>query len=230
VWWVVTPAEVYISRSEANGPFLVGPKGMTLYVFTADQPGVSNCSGQCLANWPALTVADGEAPIVAGDNVHGTLGTITRDDGSYQVTYNGWPLYYFAKDTKRGDVMGEGVGEKWYVVAPDTVVVASGSGDLGSYLVAGMGGKTLYTFKNDEAGVSNCSGDCATAWPPFTVAANTKLVPGEGATGELGTITRADGSTQVTYNGWPLYYFKDDAAAGDTKGQGVGEKWYVAAP
>jgi len=231
-WWVVKPATVYISRSKDNGTFLVGPKGMTLYMFTNDTAGSpSTCTGQCATNWPALTVADDEAPIVAGDNVHGKLGTVTNADGSYQVTYNGWPLYYFAKDAKRGDVMGEGVGNKWYTIAPETVVVAAGSGDVSNYLVAGLGGKTLYTFKNDtaDATTSACTGDCAKAWPPFTVAANTKLVGGDGATGKLGTITRDDGKLQVTYNGWPLYYYSKDAKAGDTTGQGVGDKWYVAA-
>lgn len=228
VWWVATPATVYISRSADMGPFLVGPTGMTLYTFTSDTPGVSNCADQCLANWPALTVADAAA-IVVGANVHGELGTITRADGALQVTYNSWPLYYFAKDAKRGDTTGEGVGGKWYIVAPETVVVAS-SEALGDHLVAGVGGKTLYTFKNDTAGASTCSGDCATAWPPFTVAANTRLVGGAGAAGALATITRDDGSLQVTYNGMPLYFYKDDAAAGDANGQGLGGVWFVAAP
>ena len=228
VWWVVPPATVYISRSAELGTFLVGPTGMTLYMFTNDEPGVSNCSGDCLVNWPALTVADA-AEIVAGDNVHGELGTITRDDCALQVTYNGWPLYYFAKDAARGDTTGQGVGEKWYVIAPETVVIAS-SDTLGDYLAAGMGGKTLYTFTRDTEGTSTCSGECADAWPAFTVGENVQLVGGAGVSGELGTVAREDGALQVTYNGMPLYFYKDDAAAGDTNGQGLGDVWFVAAP
>lgn len=231
VWWLAQPATVYIQRDAALGPYLVGSNGMTLYMFTNDTQGAgtSACSGDCLVNWPALTV-ESEDALMAGSNITG-LGTITRDDGTLQVTYHGWPLYYFAKDAARGDTTGEGVGEKWYTIAPDTVVVSSGS-DLGDFLVAGMGGKTLYTFTNDTAGSgeSACSGECATNWPPFTVAENVRLVAGEGAMGELGTITREDGSHQVTYNGMPLYYFAQDMAAGDTNGQGAGERWYVAAP
>src|SRR5262249_39485607 len=151
--------------------------------------------------------------------------------GSLQVTYHGWPLYYFANDAARGDTTGEGRGEKWYTIAPDTVTV-SNTDELGDFLVAGMGGKTLYMFTNDEqgSGESACSGECATAWPPYTVSDVTRLVGGEGASGELATIAREDGSLQVTYNGWPLYYYAEDQAAGDTTGQGVGEHWYVVAP
>jgi predicted lipoprotein with Yx(FWY)xxD motif len=229
VWWIVPPATVYISRSADLGTFLVGPTGMTLYMFTNDTQGSgeSACSGDCLTNWPALTVESADA-IVAGDNVRGELGTITRDDGALQVTYNGWPLYYFANDAARGDTTGQGRGDVWYVVAPETVVVSSG--DVGDYLVANLGGKTLYTFANDTEGVSNCSGDCAEAWPPFTVGENVQLVGGAGAEGELGTIARDDGEIQVTYNGMPLYFYAEDAASGDTNGQGVGDVWFVAAP
>ncbi len=67
------------------------------------------------------------------------------------------------------------------------------------------------------------------AWPPLTVASEADLVAGEGVTGELGTIERADGSLQVTYNGQPLYFFFNDLAAGDATGQGAGDVWFVAA-
>jgi predicted lipoprotein with Yx(FWY)xxD motif len=79
------------------------------------------------------------------------------------------------------------------------------------------------------AGVSNCTEDCAEAWPPFTVATDVDLTAGTGVTGELSTIEREDGAMQVTYNGAPLYFWQDDAAPGDTNGQGVGDVWFVAA-
>jgi predicted lipoprotein with Yx(FWY)xxD motif len=228
VWWIVRPATVSIWKTAELGELLVGPTGMTVYIFTNDEPGVSNCSGQCIENWPALTV-ESEDDLVAGDNVHGELGTITRDDGALQVTYNGWPLYYWKDDVARGDATGEGVGDVWYTLAPETVVLSS-SDELGDFMVAGAGGKTLYTFDNDEAGVSNCSGDCLTNWPALTVGENTRLVAGAGIEGELGTITRDDGAIQVTYNGMPLYFFAQDVAPGDTTGQARGDVWWVAAP
>lgn len=100
---------------------------------------------------------------------------------------------------------------------------------LGAFLVA-ANGLTLYTFAKDTAGVSNCNDKCASAWPALTVDASATPVAGTGVTGKLGTITRADGKTQVTYNGKPLYFFAKDKVAGDTNGQAVGNVWYVVAP
>lgn len=77
--------------------------------------------------------------------------------------------------------------------------------------------------------VSTCAGTCPTSWPPLS--ADEAPVAGAGtAAAKLGTITRADGQKQVTVDGWPRYYRDDDAAAGDTKGQGVGTTWWVVSP
>ncbi|HEX7496237.1 MAG TPA: hypothetical protein VF349_06360 [Candidatus Limnocylindrales bacterium] len=88
-------------------------------------------------------------------------------------------------------------------------------------LVAGSNGMTVYTFTNDTAGsgTSACSGGCLTKWPALTVAAGAAPTAGDGVTGKLGTITRADnGTLQVTYNGLPLYFYQGDKAPGDTSG------------
>jgi predicted lipoprotein with Yx(FWY)xxD motif len=115
--------------------------------------------------------------------------------------------------------------------APTSVALTvKTSSSLGQYL-ADDKGMTLYTFANDASGVSNCSGQCATNWPPLMVAKGGQAtLTGGGDSTKLGTITRADGSTQVTYNNQPLYYFVKDKAAGDTTGQGVGGSWFVAKP
>jgi predicted lipoprotein with Yx(FWY)xxD motif len=100
------------------GTILVdGASGMTLYNFTKDtkDSGKSVCSGGCLETWPALTVAAGGTP-TGGDGVTGTLATITRDDGTLQVTYNGLPLYFFKNDKAPGDL--NGVYENWVTVKP----------------------------------------------------------------------------------------------------------------
>jgi predicted lipoprotein with Yx(FWY)xxD motif len=98
---------------------------------------------------------------------------------------------------------------------------------LGAYLT-GDDGRTLYINTNDTAGTSTCTGDCAASWPPFTLAEGDTAAGGGGVTGAFGTISRDDGSTQVTYDGAPLYYFAADAAAGTTNGQGFGGVWFVA--
>ena len=104
------------------------------------------------------------------------------------------------------------------------------SSSLGKILDDGQG-RTLYVFQGDTGTTSNCSGACATNWPPLTSA---KPTVGKGASASMvGTTKRSDGKTQVTYNGHPLYTFAGDSSAGDTSGQGVnafGGLWYVVSP
>jgi predicted lipoprotein with Yx(FWY)xxD motif len=103
------------------------------------------------------------------------------------------------------------------------------TGTLAPYLT-GANGKTLYVYAKDTSSTSTCTGGCASAWPPLTVAAGASATAGTGVTGTLATSARADGSMQVTYNGKPLYYFASDSKAGDTGGNGVAGVWSVAKP
>jgi predicted lipoprotein with Yx(FWY)xxD motif len=102
-----------------------------------------------------------------------------------------------------------------------TVAVASGK--LGDILVDAEG-RTLYAFTKDKGDQSVCSGECATNWPALTGTATA----GAGAQASLlSTSMQANGTSQVTYDGRPLYYFAGDATPGDTNGQGVGNVWFV---
>jgi predicted lipoprotein with Yx(FWY)xxD motif len=115
-------------------------------------------------------------------------------------------------------------------MAGDGTVMVTEDDELGEILTDGAG-FTLYLFTNDtqNAGTSTCTGGCLENWPPFIV--NGEATAGEGVDEALlGTITLDDGTTQATYNGWPLYYYVDDLAAGDTTGQGVGDVWYALTP
>lgn len=103
------------------------------------------------------------------------------------------------------------------------------SASFGNYLVA-SNGHTVYTFANDSSSLSTCTGTCATTWPPYTVSASSNLLAESMVGGTLGTIKRADGSTQLTYNGHPLYYYAGDTVLGGTKGEGIGGVWHVAKP
>jgi predicted lipoprotein with Yx(FWY)xxD motif len=111
----------------------------------------------------------------------------------------------------------------------DSVDVASS--DLGNILVDSQG-RTLYLFLKESGTTSECSGECANDWPPVT----TKGTPmtGTGADASMvGTTTRSDGTTQVTYNGHPVYRFEGDKKAGDTNGEGLvafGAAWYALSP
>src|SRR5947199_3991252 len=97
------------------------------------------------------------------------------------------------------------------------------------YMV-GPNGMTLYTFDVDTLDTSNCADKCATAWPPLLVDNASALTADESIPGDWGTITRADGKIQVTYNGQPLYYWFKDANPGDTTGEGVGNVWWIVKP
>ena len=96
--------------------------------------------------------------------------------------------------------------------------------------LAGEGEMTLYTFDNDSNGESSCYDSCATNWPPLLVDEGAEAAAGEGVSGDIGTTARTDGTTQVTYDGSPLYYFAADSAPGDATGDGVGDVWHIAIP
>lgn len=109
--------------------------------------------------------------------------------------------------------------------------VGTASGPLGTYLVD-KSGRALYLWVKDSAGPSQCSGSCAAVWPPLTTT-GTPTATGKAIQADLGTFRRADGTVQVTYHGWPLYYFAQDTRAGETSGQGndgFGAKWWLMAP
>lgn len=109
--------------------------------------------------------------------------------------------------------------------AADYLGGAVKSTDIGGKMVlTDASGMTLYTFDKDTKGdgKSVCNGDCAVKWPPLMADAAAK------AEGDFTIVTRDDGSTMWAYKGWPLYYWYEDMAAGDTKGDGVGGVWHLA--
>lgn len=114
---------------------------------------------------------------------------------------------------------------------PDNLLLGTdGTTTLGTYLV-GSNGMTLYTYAKDTKGVSNCAGTCAQNWPPYLIASTDALANLEyDVTGTAGTITRADGTMQVIYDGMPLYFYAKDIQSGDTNGQNVGGVWSVVKP
>ncbi len=109
----VTNGIVMTKTDPVKGNFLTDPKGMTLYVFDKDQQGVSNCNDSCAAIWP---------PYGPGSNAASSLPanftTIKRNDGTMQYAYKNTPLYFYQKDSKPGDILGDGVGTVWHLAKP----------------------------------------------------------------------------------------------------------------
>jgi predicted lipoprotein with Yx(FWY)xxD motif len=107
-------------------------------------------------------------------------------------------------------------------------IVIDYNSTLGFYL-SNSSGWTLYLFTKDtqNSGASSCYGQCQTFWPPFYASSSGLVLPFGVNASNFGTITRTDGTKQVTYEGWPLYYFGGDKAAGQTNGQNKQGTWFV---
>jgi len=104
-----------------------------------------------------------------------------------------------------------------------TLALKTAKTSLGTIVVDGKG-MTLYMFTKDSPNTSVCSGQCLVAWPALLG----KPTAGTGVDdGKLGSFKRSDGTTQASYNGWPLYYWKDDHKPGDVSGQNVNSVWFV---
>jgi predicted lipoprotein with Yx(FWY)xxD motif len=227
-----------VSTNSELGKVLTDSAGMTLYRFDQDtaEPPKSNCDGDCATTWPPVPAGDAKA----GEGIDKSqLGEVTRTDGTKQLTIGGWPAYRYKKDVTAGDVNGQGVGGKWFALAPDGKkakltdlpgLSTRKDPNLGE-IVVDKDGRTVYRFLKDTAWpdpISRCTGACLEKWPAVgPVSANdTKDVQKKG----LMSFTRPDGVKQQTINCWPIYTFSGDKEPGDTNGQGVGGTWYAVAP
>jgi len=219
-----------VTASTAIGEVLVfGEANRTMYTFGNDTDGVSNCTGECLATWPAVE-------LVSEIN-QGQFSTLVRSDGLLQASFKDRPLYFFQGDAAEGEINGEGIGDVWFVARPDpidtgetglgTVLVGDGSvsaSGVDATVRIDRSGLTLYTFRNDSIDTSVCNEDCAVTWPPLFADRNSQAADG------FTLVTRADGTSQWALNGQALYFFQGDSAAGDTNGEGLGGVWDVARP
>ena len=122
-----TPGGVLGVAITSLGPVLVERQGLTVYLLTADTPGHSSCSAQCLQHWPLVPAPAGTgAPSVQG--ISAALSVTKATSGASMLTAGGWPLYRFAKDKAPGDVTGQGVktfGGTWYAVSPSGAPVTA---------------------------------------------------------------------------------------------------------
>ncbi len=107
---------IKLAQIQGFGLFLTDEAGRTLYAFDNDKKDTSNCTGNCLQNWPPFIV---RGMPQAGDRINASLiSTFTRTEGTSQAEYDGHPLYYFVGDKNPGDIKGHGVGNVWHVLSP----------------------------------------------------------------------------------------------------------------
>ena len=222
---------IQIRTHATFGQVLTDSVGDVLYFFARDADGSSACVDGCASLWPSYYSSDAaaQAEIDAND-----IGTITRVDGTLQSTFKGWPLYYYANDGSAGEAGGDGVGGNWFVAKPDYSVLlvqnqlVGGDGTLYTAdLTPGEGqtrylvdahGRTLYSFINDRHSTNNfTNADFSNngVWPIYESAIQSipSVIDGD----DMAEIV-VHGRTQLTYKGWPLYHFGQDAARGETKG------------
>jgi len=220
-----------------NGSLLLAESGLSLYTFDNDAVNVSSCNGtpdntsSCAGIWPPLLVADGAV-------ASGKFSFITRDDNEQQWAYNQQALYTYAQDSAQGDVLGDGIDNIWHLARPmpiktamineldsyvgnQTVLSVTANNEVLSQIRANKEGFTLYTFDMDMVNSSACAGSCINAWPPLLADA------GAQAAAPLSLILN-DQMLQWAYKGKPLYFYIDDEAAGENKGDEVNDVWHTA--
>ena len=216
-----TPS-VALRSSASLGNYLVSGDGRTLYYFGLDLPGaggsapVSNCTGSCVPLWPIFHV---DAPTLAAGLNAADFGEFVRADGAKQTTYKGWPLYFYAGDSRAGDTHGDNL-EVWYVIKDPfySALAMTKTGGPAIYL-ADPAGRTLYVDARDSAGSApTCTGTCLNNWHPF--AAGSGPLPTGIDASKLTPFTRPDGIAQSAFDGHPLYQFAHDNAPGDLNGRG----------
>lgn len=231
-----TQNAVRLQTNSTFGSILTNVEGKTLYFFGKDAKGTSNCSGGCADAWPIFFAE--ELTLDAGLEAS-NFGNITRADGAKQTTYKGWPLYFFTSDTNAGEVKGDNTNN-FFVAKPDySLMVAVAqligrdsngtetnltssyeSGEEETLYVTDADGNTLYIFIHDKKDKNNFTADDFSndaAWPIYHT--DITELPSILNPDDFGTID-VFGTLQLTYKGWPLYYFGQDQVRGDNFGVG----------
>ena len=224
-------ANVKLAEDATLGNILIDKEGNSLYFFSLDTKQTSACEDGCLDKWPIFY----EEKIAVNTGLNAAdFGTITRVDGAMQTTYKGWPLYYFFGDNTAGDTNGDNVKSVWFIAKPDYSLMYvkaqligndgvnykgdySAGNEATSYIVD-INGKTLYTFKKDSKDSNTFTKEDLSnndVWPIAEISLDN--IPSNLDANDFGTID-VYGKTQLTYKGWPLYYFGQDTSRGDNKG------------
>jgi len=229
---------VRLSADTTFGNILTDSNGMSLYFFSRDTKDNSACMGGCRDAWPIFYVAD---LTLDSDLESSDFGVITRADGDKQNTYKGWPLYYFANDNAPGDTNGDGVGNNWYIAKPDYSLMyaqaqligkdAEGNpinfksdytpGEALTFYMTSATGRTIYIFTNDAKDTNNYTNEDFSndgTWPIIDI--DIDKLPSILDASDFSTID-VFGRNQITYKGWPLYYFGGDSERGDNFGINV---------
>ncbi|MEU6201886.1 SCO0930 family lipoprotein [Streptomyces sp. NPDC047061] len=213
---------------------VVDGNGKTVYVFDKDEatPGKSNCVAECAKTMQPV-------PADAATSGRGVdqdlLGSITRVDGSKQLTLAGKPLYTYAKD-EPGDTKGQGYQKAWYAAAADGAKAGVSRLALGvldspklGRVLQDKNGRTLYLFTKDTPWpmTTACDAKCLQKWTPSAPVTAADAEAAGLSPEVLFTFTTPGGTDQESFNCWPAYTFNGDKEPGETNGQGVNGVWFA---
>ncbi|PSR57132.1 hypothetical protein AHMF7605_01270 [Adhaeribacter arboris] len=237
--------QVKLQTSSSLGSYLVDKDGRTLYYFSNDANGQNNCPGGCEAVWPYFFVENLTDDMIGDGLDKADFATITAANGKKQLTYKTWPLYYYAPAVNGTNTLeapnqttGEGVGGVWFVAKPDYTIMLVNAQLVGNdgknyksdytegegktiYFTDGKG-LTLYGFKPDKFNKNNYTKpdfSNNSVWPIYET---DKVVVPSTLDKTLFSSIDVFGKKQLTYKGWPLYYFGPDGTVrGSNKGVSV---------
>lgn len=249
---IVDPIVLKLANSTTLGSYLTDKDGNALYFFAKDANGANNCTGGCTTNWPNFTNTSITQLKLAIGLKLADFDSITTTSGK-QLTYKGWPLYYYAPGGVReasGQTTGEGVGGVWFIAKPNySITLANGqllASDLKNYVVSatnvyseGLGattyftdsiGRTLYAFFKDSTNINKFTkADFSNnaVWPIYET---DKIVVPSILDKSFFSVTNVYGKKQLTYKGWPMYYVGSDVDATTGKFRGNNKGVYGPLP
>jgi predicted lipoprotein with Yx(FWY)xxD motif len=248
-----TPTAIHLDSTNSLGKHIVDKDGRTLYYFANDANGASNCTGGCLALWTPF-YADTTSTTFSTDLQSSDFKTIHTSTAALQTTYKGRPLYYYTPGSvaeAAGQTNGEGIGGIWFVAKTNYSITvsnyqltgANGTNYLSNY-TPGNGatsylsdekGHTLYFFTKDSAYKNKFTKADFTNNATFPIYETDNITVPSTFDKTLFVATIFNGRKQLTYKGWPLYYFgADSLVRGSNKGvsfpatQPAGAIWPVA--
>jgi len=225
---------ITLATSATLGSYLVDKDNRTLYYFSNDFLGQNNCAGGCEALWPYYNVDNLTAAQLGAGLDFADFATITAANGKKQLTYKTWPLYYYAPLVNGANVIeapgqttGENVGGVWFVAKPDYSVMLVNTqlvghdgknyksdyteGNARTVYFSDGKGVTLYAFRNDKFKKNNYTKQDFSnnaLWPIYET---DKIVAPSSLDKTQFAVIDVFGKKQLTYKGWPLYYFQQDA-------------------
>ncbi len=230
-----TGPDIKLMEDAELGMVLTDSDGFTLYYFTKDAlPETSLCTGGCVTNWPLFYVENPEP----GEGLDvDDFSSIEHPEGGMQTTYKGWPLYYFQNDLNPGETNGETVGNVWFVAKPDyTIMLMDGlligkdgvtynskyepGEEVVQYFVDEYG-RSLYIFINDTYDQNNYTNPDFSNNPIWPIYEEELQSVASILDPLLFGAIDVFGRNQLTYNGWPLYYFQEESQRGDATGVSV---------